>query len=91
MRYPRLLTEVFLNLIQIDRCRLMIAFSLISVSCHLGFSTNPAQSFPSKEVSLADWGLSHPSQIGHLSIGILHKKKGDEVVLYDVRERKNRF
>ncbi len=66
----------------------MIALSFISVSCSLGIITNPAQSFPSKEVSLSDWGLSHPSQIGHLSIGLLHKKKGDEVVLYDVREQK---
>jgi hypothetical protein len=46
------------------------------------------QSFPSKEVSLSDWGLSHSSQIGYLSIGILHKKKSDEIVLYDIRERK---
>jgi len=71
-----------------DRFLLMIAFSLISVSCSLGISTNSAQSFPSKKISLSDWGLSHPSQIGHLSIGILHKKKGDEVVLYDIREHK---
>lgn len=45
-------------------------------------------SFPSKEVSLADWGLSHPSQIGHLSLGLLHKKDKDEIVLYDIREHK---
>ena len=66
----------------------MIAFSLISVFCSLGLSTRPAQSFPSKEVSLSDWGLNDPSQIGYLSIGILHKKNGDEVVLYDLREHK---
>jgi hypothetical protein len=47
-----------------------------------------AQSFPTKEISLSDWGLSHPSQIGYLSIGILHKKERDEVVLYDIREHK---
>ena len=66
----------------------MMAFSLFSISCSLGLSTKPAQSFPSKEVSLSDWGLSDPSQIGYLSIGILHKKKGDEVVLYDIRKSK---
>ena len=66
----------------------MIIFSLISVSCHLGVSTESAQSFPSKEVSLSDWGLSDVSQIGYLSIGILHKKNGAEVVLYDIRESK---
>ena len=66
----------------------MVALSLISVSCHLGFSAHPAQSYPSKEVSLSDWGLSDPSQIGHLSIGILHKKNGDEMVLYDIRKQK---
>jgi len=66
----------------------MVIFSLISVSCHLGLSTESAQSFPSKEISLSDWGLNDASQIGYLSIGILHKKNGDEVVLYDIRERK---
>lgn len=88
MGYFKLLTKIFLLSIQIDRYRHMIVFSLISVSCSLGFSNNLAQSFPSKEISLSDWGLSHPSQIGYLSIGILHKKKGDEVVLYDIREHK---
>jgi hypothetical protein len=117
MRYPKFLTQFFLFSIRMDRYLLMIAFSLISISCSLGpptqttqsFPSNKTpvtnqatqsapketpmfdqtvQSFPSKEVSLPDWGLSHPSQIGYLSIGILHKKKGDEIVLYDIRERK---
>jgi len=73
---------------RIDRYRLMIVFSLLSISCNLGISTHQAQSFPSKEVSLSNWGLSHPSQIGHLSIGLLHKKNGDEIVIYDIREHK---
>ena len=51
-------------------------------------SEQMAQSFPSKEIYLPDWGLDDPSQIGYLSIGILHKKKGDEVVLYDIRKQK---
>ncbi|MFQ5561743.1 MAG: hypothetical protein ACE5FU_14335, partial [Nitrospinota bacterium] len=66
----------------------MIVFSLLSISCNMGFSPHPAQSFPSKEVSLSNWGLSHPSQIGYLSLGLLHKKDGDEIVIYDIRERK---
>ena len=88
MRYPKLLAQVLLFSIRMDRCLLMITFSIISASCSLGPSISSAQSFPSKEISLSDWGLSDPSQIGYLSIGILHKKKGDEVVLYDVRESK---
>jgi len=88
MRYPKLLTKVFLIPMLIDRYRLMIAFSLLLVSCNQGFSANLAQSFPSKVISLSDWGLSHPSQIGHLSLGILHKKDGDEIVIYDIREHK---
>lgn len=47
-----------------------------------------SDSLPSKEVSLSDWGLSHPSEIGHLSIGLLHKKDKDEIVIYDIREHK---
>jgi len=72
----------------IDRYLLIIVYSLITVSCNLCFSTHSAQSFPSKEVSLSDWGLSRPSQIGHLSLGVLHKIGGDEIVIYDIREQK---
>jgi hypothetical protein len=88
MRYPILSTRAFLFPKLIDRYRLTIIISLLSVSCNLCFSVNSAHSFPSKVISLSDWGVSHPSQIGHLSIGILHKKKGDEVVLYDIRKHK---
>jgi hypothetical protein len=88
MRCYELLTRTFTLFTLSNRYHLMIAFCLISVSCNLCFSINLAQSYPSKVVSLPDWGLSHPSQIGHLSIGILHKKDGDEIVLYDIRENK---
>ncbi len=88
MRILKLLTKVFLFPMLIDRYRLMIVFSLITVSCNLCFLTHAAQSFPSKVISLSNWGLSHPSQIGHLSLGILHKKGGDEIVIYDIREHK---
>jgi len=88
MRYQKLSTKVFLFPRLIDRYRLIIIFSLLSVVCSPYFFANPAQSFPSKEVFLPAWGLSHPSQMGHLSLGILHKKDGDEIVLYDIREHK---
>ncbi len=88
MRYHKLLAKVFLFPKLMDRYRLMLAFSLLSVSCNLCFSNHVAHSFPSKIISLPDWGVSHPSQIGHLSLGILHKKDGDEIVLYDIREHK---
>ena len=80
MRYHKLSTRVFLFPRLINRYCLIIIFSLLF--------TNSAQSFPSKEVFLSDWGLSHHSQIGHLSLGILHKKNGDEIIIYDIREHK---
>ena len=88
MRCHKLLTKVLLFPMLTNRYRLMIVFSSLFISCNLCFLINSAQSFPSKEISLSDWGLSHPSQIGHLSLGILHKKDGDEIVLYDIREHK---
>ena len=88
MRYPKRSTKASLFSALKDRYRLMIAFSLFSVACNLSFSTHWALSFPSREIFLPDWGLNHPSQIGHLSLGILHKKGGDEIVIYDIREHK---
>ncbi|MFH0799829.1 MAG: hypothetical protein V2A66_06570 [Pseudomonadota bacterium] len=43
---------------------------------------------PSKEVDLSLWGLSDPSQIGYVSIGVLHKKEGDQLIVYDIRKQK---
>ena len=47
-----------------------------------------AETFPSKEISLADWGLKNPSEIGYVSIGVLHKKEGDELIIYDIRKQR---
>lgn len=47
-----------------------------------------AETFPSKEISLADWGLKTPSEIGYVSIGVLHKKEGDELIIYDIRKQR---
>ncbi len=50
-----------------------------------------AQSKVSKEIALSDWGLTHPSQIGFMSLGILKTKKGAEIIVYDIRDSKPRF
>jgi len=44
--------------------------------------------FPSQEISLADWGLTDPSEIGYISVGILHKREGDDLHLYDMRKQR---
>lgn len=40
------------------------------------------------EIDLADWGFKDASEVGYLSVGIYHKKSGDELVVYDIREKK---
>lgn len=40
------------------------------------------------EVDLAHWGLNDPSEIGYVSLGILHKESGDELKIYDIREKR---
>ena len=47
-----------------------------------------AETSPSKEISLADWCLKNPSEIGYVSIGVLHKKEGDELIIYDIRKQR---
>ena len=44
--------------------------------------------FPSQEISLADWGLTDPSEIGYISVGILHKRERDDLRLYDIRRQR---
>ncbi len=44
--------------------------------------------FLSQEISLNDWGLTDPSQIGYVSVGILHKKEGKELIIYDIRRQR---
>jgi len=43
------------------------------------------------EVDLAHWGLNDPSEIGYVSLGILHKTTGDEIRIYDIREKRPRI
>ena len=43
--------------------------------------------YPSQVIVLADWGMSDPSEIGYLHIGVLHKREGDALAVYAVRHR----
>lgn len=40
------------------------------------------------EIDLVDWGFKDASEVGYLSVGIYHKKSGDELVVYHVRRKK---
>ena len=67
---------------------------LLLLACFLAWlafgiaHAKPPGPFLYRDVELADWGLTDPSQIGYLSIGMLHKTKGDELLVYDVRRQK---
>ncbi len=47
-------------------------------------ATTKKKTLPSKEVDLSYWGLNDPSQIGYVSVGILHKQTGDELIVYHI-------
>jgi hypothetical protein len=55
-----------------------------SVSC----AQSSLNDFLSQETSLADWGLADISQIGYISISVLHKKKGKELIILDIRRQR---
>ena len=64
---------------------------LTSVYCLLTsslYAQTSSNVFPSQEISLADWGLTDPSEIGYISVGILHKREGDDLRLYDIRKQR---
>ena len=64
---------------------------LTSVFCLLTsslYAQTLSNVFPSQETSLADWGLTDLSEIGYLSVGILHKSEGDDLRLYDIRKQR---
>ena len=64
---------------------------LTSVFCLLTsslYAQTLSNVFPSQEISLADWGLTDPSEIGYISVGILHKREGDDLRLYDIRKQR---
>ena len=41
--------------------------------------------FPSQEIVLAAWGMSDVSEVGYLHFGVLHRRQGDALAVYDVR------
>jgi hypothetical protein len=64
-----------------------LLFLVLSLFAGEAFQTPDTNSL-SSEIDLADWDLEVPEDVGYLSIGILHKKNGDELVVYDVRAKK---
>ncbi len=68
-------------------CLLICTFCLLSARLYAQSPSASPASFPSQEMSLAAWGLSDPSQIGYMHVGILHRSGGDTLVVYDVRRR----
>ena len=65
-----------------------IASIVCILSCIVSHAPAAAHTSLTVDVDLSDWGLSSPSQIGYVSIGILHKNSGDEIIVYDIREQK---
>lgn len=53
-----------------------------------GYGERSPTVFPSQEIVLADWGLTTPSEIGYVQLGILHKKDGDALRIYDIRKQR---
>ena len=43
--------------------------------------------YPAQVIVLADWGMSDASEIGYLHVGVLHRREGDALAVYDVRHR----
>lgn len=52
------------------------------------YAQSSSDSFPSQEIALADWGLTDAAQIGYVHIGILHKRPGDTLLIYDIRRQR---
>lgn len=46
---------------------------------------------PWVDVTLSDWGISDPAEIGYVSAGILHEAKGDRMVLYEISRKPPEF
>ncbi len=63
---------------------LLLFFPFLSKVSFHSSEKNPL----SLEMDLADWGFEDPEDVGYLSIGIIHKRGGNELVVYDVRAKK---
>jgi len=70
-----------------DRISILILFLfLLSI---VGMHFLSAEKDPlTCEMDLADWGLDDPSEVGYLSIGVIHKSIGDEILVYDARAKR---
>ncbi|MBI5299158.1 MAG: hypothetical protein HY877_02520 [Deltaproteobacteria bacterium] len=76
----------------------MPVFFLCFLFLCLSASIVYAQSVSSKEISLSDWGISKVSDIGFVSVGVLHDKPSsgtplsgkekEKLVIYDIRREK---
>jgi hypothetical protein len=55
--------------------------------------TEPAQARPpppeetTARITLSDWGIDHPKDIGYLSVGVMHFPDHEHLVVYDVRPK----
>ncbi len=67
---------------------LVLAFPFLIGHSSGHFNLNQAPVTVTCETDLAHWGLADPSDIGYISVGIIHKKSGDELVVYDIRKKR---
>jgi hypothetical protein len=80
-------------LLHVRSCILLIAscFLLLCFFTPVSHTQSSLSSFLSQEFSLTDWELTDPSQIGYISVGILHKKEGKELTIHDIRRQRPIF
>lgn len=69
------------------RSRALACFAVLAMTFTI-LASSVAHASTSKEIDLSHWGLSSPSQIGFAAVSILHKKTGDELIIYDLRKQK---
>ena len=63
---------------------LIIGLIISGVFSSLSFG----QTYPTKKILLSDWGLNHPSEIGYIRMGLLHKNGEDSIIIYDLGKSK---
>jgi len=63
-------------------------FLLPCLFISVSFAQSSLNDFLSQEISLANWDLAEISKIGYISISILHKKNGKELIIRDIREQR---
>jgi len=63
-------------------------FSLFFFFVSVSHAQSSFNDFLYQEASLTDWGLTDPSQVGYISVGVLHKRGGKELIIYDIRRQR---